>query len=123
MMCVMRPGQAYCTNNQCDSTVLQLGVGPGRRLVFERPRNGGRATLSVDKYRVAQAQAVVDRIARRERRYDKINIERVAQAQAAQAGVDRIARTAIRLTRHCVVIPVLYNTYFLFAIGIVVSFV
>ena len=33
---------------QCDS-VLQLGVGLGRRLVFERPRNGERATLWVDE--------------------------------------------------------------------------
>ena len=54
---MMRPGLA-----QCDS-VLQLGVGPGRRLVFERPRNGERATLWVDKHRVLQAQEGVDPIA------------------------------------------------------------
>ena len=46
---MMRPGLA-----QCDS-VLQLRVGPKRRLVFERPRNGERATLWVDKHRVLQA--------------------------------------------------------------------
>ena len=41
---MMRPGLA-----QCDS-VLQLRVGPKRRLVFQRPRNGERATLWVDKH-------------------------------------------------------------------------
>ena len=46
----MRPGLA-----QCDS-VLQLGVGPKRRLVFERPRNGECATLWVDKHRLAHTR-------------------------------------------------------------------
>ena len=48
---------------QCDS-VLQPRVGPKRRLVFERPRNGERATLWVDKHRVLQAQGGVDPIAK-----------------------------------------------------------
>ena len=55
---MMRPGLA-----QCDS-VLQPRVGPKRRLVFERPRNGERATLWVDKHRVLQAQGGVDPIAK-----------------------------------------------------------